>query len=242
MNLRNFTCIKNAFDKTIIIKILLLLLLPACQQPERKTFIALLYDVSGSTRNFREFYLNQTLKIIENVPHNSEIFINRITDASIQSSDWIVFEYKTKELKNSLDYLSYLFSFNENREKKEKKIFVDSILREIQNIVLQDSYIKTDIMSALYIAGKSFENSNGYKHIFVFTDGLENAKIFDKRKMSINLEGVNFYFIGPGRNEAKRFFELKNFWTSFIEKSGGKVKNFGPEFFLNVKEIFESQK
>jgi len=174
------------------------------------------------------------------MPSNSEICINKITDASIQTSDWKIFEYQTRESKTSLDYVDYVFSYNENREKKEKNVFIDSVLRQIKTIVSQDSYGKTDIISSLYIAGKSLESRNGLKYLFIFTDGLENAKLFDRRKMKINLDSVSVYFIGPGRNEARRFFELRDFWTSLIEESGGKVKNFGPELFLNPKELFKS--
>jgi hypothetical protein len=219
---------------------------------QQKT-VVVLFDLSGSTKELRNIYLNSFKKILSSITHGDVIVAAKITDSSITEPEIPVKEefpefIPRDKMGNPTDN-----EFLIRKAKKEADVKLankkDEIVKTIKNFLFRVSTKKTDIMSSLHIAERIFKTYNGDKSILVImSDMVEESDVYNFKKEKLiqrriqeiinnektknrlpDLHNVKVYVVAAGAPSAEEYFFIQNFWLKYFKECGANLakENYG---------------
>jgi len=214
--------------------------------------IVVLCDLSESTSNLRDAYLDSFKKVTSPIGHGDVIVAAKITEASITEPEIPVKEafpefVPQDKMGNPTD--------NPVLVKKAKKEADERLGREKEEIAKIANHIffakrddrqrilHTDIMSSLHVAEKVFKNYRRDRSILVMlSDMIEDSSEYNFEKENLtdrrieeilakekarnripDLRDVKVYVVAAGAGGSKRFFAAQNFWLRYFKECGANL-------------------
>jgi len=216
-----------------ILGILLAIILPACIA-SRELVLVVLFDLSGSTINDREYYYND---------FKEKILLQKIdTDDTVIIAIGIITDNSMKEHPIANETLIGMESPFARRGKVEK------ILNKVKGHLLNNEAIQsqlTDILGAMYVTPNdvfnAYKDDNNKKVLVVFSDMIHeyNDCNFKKESLTSNrieeiisnkrnngglpsLDKVKVYVAGATGQP-----NIKNFWDKYFKSCGAVLEYYG---------------
>ncbi|RMD59824.1 MAG: hypothetical protein D6828_00965, partial [Nitrospirae bacterium] len=215
--------------------------------------VAVLIDLSGSTKNFRKDAFRTFKKILSSIDHGDVIVVAKITESSISEPEIPIEEafpefVPRDNAGNPTDnpFLVKKAKKEADKELAEKK---KRILKKLEGFLFSVNAVRTDIMSSLHVASRIFSNYPRDKAILVIiSDMIENsgAYNFDRMRLTekrieeiINTEkaknrmpelyGVKVYVVCGGNVTTRKYFNVQQFWMRYFKECGAELseKNYG---------------
>lgn len=214
-----------------------ILFLGCVDTKEKTKAIVVLFDVSGSTMSFRKNFLNDFQIILDKVTHGDVIVADKITDISIPLSKLIINE-------SMPPFTSPWYESPRKMKRKREKANAEltqkkkEIIKKVEDSILTERTIYTDIFSLLQIAESVFKTYPKDKKILViFSDmiqdtpeyNFEEEKLTDAKIREIieeekvkrplpDLTGVKIYIIGVSAKTTERYFDIWKFWVTYFNE------------------------
>lgn len=230
------------------------------KKTQQKT-VVVLFDLSGSTKDFRNVSFETFKKILSGTTHGDVIVAAKITESSIVEPEIPVKEPFPEfvALDKTGRPTDNEFLIRQAKQEADKKLAnkKDELLKIVKEFLFTGNARKTDIMSSLHVADRVFKNYVRDKAILVIlSDMIENAdaynfgneKLTQKRIEEIikkekarngmpELTGVKIYVVSAGKLSADRFFAIQNFWLRYFKECGANLskENYGSAL-LNFNE------
>ena len=225
------------------------------KQPSAIIAVAL-FDTSGSASGMRDSYISAFEKSIAGrlaggcgdprsaLPRESRA-AHGVAYVISQNSQATAYTRKEASFTASKGWLGSSMDEDDRRRKAR-----DSFLTEVKEMVSKSSADKyTDIMSAMYLAGKEFTGHKDYKHklLIVFSDMVEQTRyhdfateqltaarisqIIEREKNSHRLpalRGVRVWVAGAGAKreggmDTQRIQQIQDFWLAYFKAAGADV-------------------
>jgi hypothetical protein len=225
------------------------------QKPIRKT-VVVLFDLSESTRNLRDAYLDSFKKVLPSIGHGDVIVATRITESSITEPkipikealpEFVPKDKMGNPTDNPILVREAKKEADMNLERKK-----DEFIKIAEEFLFSSKKVRhTDILSSLHIAEKVFKNYSQNKSILVIlSDMIEDSSEYnfekenltegrieeiikrEKRKNRIpELKDVKVYVVSAVLRDTKMFFALQNFWLRYFKECGANLskENYGPK-------------
>lgn len=215
-----------------------------------KKTVVVLCDLSESTRELKNLYLDSIKKVISSIGHGDVIVVAKITEASIAEADMpikeVFPEFVAKD--NMGNPTDNKFLVNQAKEEADKELSLkkEKIIKDARDLLIDnnvDSHkkiIRTDILSSLHVAEKVFKNYNHNKLILVIlSDMIEDSSEYNFEKENLtdmkieeiikkektknkipDIKGVKVYVVAAGSGNSERFFKIQNFWLRYFKECG----------------------
>lgn len=223
--------------------------------------VAVLLDLSGSTRELRNIYLNTFKEILSSISHGDVIVVAEITESSITEP-----EIPVKEVFPEFVPLVKMgkptdneFLIGEAKRKADTNLAnkKDEIVKIVEEFIFTRKAIKTDIMSSLHVAEGLFKNYPHDKSILVILSDMiedsddynfERENLTQKRMEEIinkektrnrmpELSNVKIYVVSAGALSTEKYFLIRDFWFRYFKECGANLskENYGSAL-LNFNE------
>ncbi len=227
---------------------------------QQKT-VVVLFDLSGSTKDFRSVSFETFKKILSGVTHGDVIVATKITESSIVEPEipvkepfpeFVALDKTGRPTDNN-------FLIKQAKQEVDNKLAnkKDEILKIVKDFLFAGNARKTDIMSSLHVAERIFKNYAHDKAILViFSDMIEDSDVYNFENENLTqkrieeiikkegirhgmpeLSGVKVYVVSAGKLSTDRFFAIQNFWLRYFKECGANLskENYGSSL-LNFNE------
>jgi hypothetical protein len=205
--------------------------------------VLIMVDFSSSTKEFRELYKDELVKIIQKLPGNTHLIIGKI--ASNTESDFtpICNETFTKS-----DLFTKEVIGSGKKIEKEQKRIIQSITGRIDQEFKDTNLSKTtNILSSLYVMKDIFPAKPGAKRtLIIMSDMLQEDQLFNldtdsfntsdieptltkiqQQRILPNLQNVNIIVIGASAKNDRLYSTIKDFWSRVFNLCNAKLLAYG---------------
>lgn len=203
--------------------------------------VVTLVDVSASatrSEDVRSNYVDAFNRMLSEMTHGDSMFAALISEKSISEQRFPIKE-EFPPFNPTTDN-DLLLRAQRNRADEELKGKKEKILNGLTGLLSQGRS-STDIMGAIYTAGKIFERSPEREKILVLLsdmieesdrynfrkDGLSDSRIkqiINKEKIP-NLKGVKVFVVGAKAPSRDRFERIESFWTAFFKHGNADLQS-----------------
>jgi hypothetical protein len=211
--------------------------------------VAVLCDLSESTRNLRSLYLDSFKTILSSISHGDVIVAVKITEASILEHEIPIKEafaefVPVDSMGRPTDNPTLVRKFKEEADKK-LKAKKEGLIETAKGFLFNDKdksrkILRTDIMSSLHIAESVFRNYKRDKFVLVMlSDMIEDSSEYNFEKENLtdrrieeiirrerqknrvpDLKNVRVYAVAASAGETKKFFAIQSFWLRYFRECG----------------------
>lgn len=257
--------------KAVFVSLLIMLIplyLSGCTSPFTKEkpasgkAVVVLFDLSESTANLQNLYLESFKEIIGKINHGDFLMGTKITASSVTEPEVPIKEefpefVPTDAQGNPTDN-SLLIKDAQEKADAQLKAKKAELVKKVEGVFAakEKKIMKTDLMSSLALAQNAFQSYRRGKAILViFSDMIEDSgrynfyqeNLTDQRIEAIieaektrgrlpDLQGVKVYIVAASDENSSKFFEVQKFWLKYFSACGA---NLTKENYSNTLLKFE---
>lgn len=218
------------------------LLLSGCSQTGQATrqhkIVFALFDLSGSTGEQRTNFVEDFKTIIETLDEGDSIIVDKIVDDPLSKSSFPInatLPEFSPTTDNDLVRNKEFDNFKKALSKEKTKL-----AKRTTDFIMGEKSASTDILSAMYLAERVFNNhSEDKKLLVIFSDMYHQStdyNFMDKPLTSEytdeiitseennrglpSLRDVRVYVVGARSSNSRKFLLVRDFWIKYFEGCG----------------------
>ncbi|MCL6559724.1 MAG: hypothetical protein K6U74_13195 [Firmicutes bacterium] len=233
---------------------LVLSCLAGCEKKQEKTetkAVVVLVDLSESTRDLRNLYLESLKEVIGKIKPGDFFMVAKITASSVSEPEVPVkedFKVEPKDAAGRPTDNPLLVKKITKKAEEELKAKKPQLIEKLKGVLLpgeerREKVTNTDIMSSLAVAQNAFQNyQRDRKILVILSDMLEDSERYNFYRENFtpqriseiisaektngrlpDLNGVDVYVVAATKEQSNRFFDVQKFWLEYFKACGARL-------------------